>query len=237
MPTESDDPIQPALYLVATPIGNLEDLTFRALKILKKADRLLAEDTRRTLKLLRHFEIDRALQPCHEHNESSMAGQVVSWIREGQSCAFVSDAGTPAISDPGFRLVRSCRELDLPVISIPGPCAAIAALSVSGLPTDQFRFLGFLPPKRAARIRVFHELKDDSGSLIFYESTHRIEKFLEDAEEVFGKTRAICVGRELTKQFETVTSGTLENVRSRLATASTKGEFVIIVAKNDYSIG
>ena len=226
----------PGLYLVATPIGNLGDITRRAVETLQQVDRVYAEDTRHSRKLLNHLDIDLQLIPCHEHNEAALAEEVVRLVSVGGSCALISDAGSPGISDPGFRLVRACRKTGLPVTAIPGPSAVIAALSISGLPTDAFRFEGFLPPKRAARLRHFTENRDARQTLVYFESTHRIEKFLEDAESVFGPDRVVCVARELTKHHETVLTGPLGNLRVDLAQRSSKGEFVIMVAKEGYQL-
>lgn len=232
------DPARPAqgLYLIATPIGNLGDLSPRAASLIQQLDHLYAEDTRHSMRLLQHLGIERSLQPCHEHNESVVANQVVELVSAGRSCGFLSDAGTPGISDPGFRLVRACRKAGLDVIPVPGPCAAIAALAVSGLPTDRFQFIGFLPPKRAARLRTFEAMQHCPDTLIFYESTHRIEKFLQDAEDTFGPERCICIARELTKLHETVITGPLSEVRERAASRSSKGEFVVLIAKKGYSL-
>jgi 16S rRNA (cytidine1402-2'-O)-methyltransferase len=228
--------LEPGLYLIATPIGNLGDLSERAADALKAVDRLYAEDTRHSRKLLNHLGIDRQLIPCHEHNEQSLAEEVARHVESGQSCGLISDAGTPGISDPGFRLVRACRKAGLPVFSIPGACAILVALSISGLPTDSFRFYGFLPPKRAARRRQFEENKDAQETLAYFESTHRIGKFLEDAEAVFGPDRSICVARELTKRHETVLTGSIQAVRERFAAGSSKGEFVVLIAKEGYAL-
>ncbi len=222
------------LYLIATPIGNLGDLSRRAADTIAAVGRLYAEDTRHSRKLLEHLGISRTLLPCHEHNEAAMAAEVTRFIGAGGSCGLLSDAGTPGISDPGFRLVRACRKAALPVIPIPGPCAVVAALSVSGLPTDRFQFFGFLPAKRAARLRHFEELRTADCTLAYYESPHRIEKFLADAETVFGPDRTVCVARELTKQHETVLTGALRTVRDRLAAGSSKGEFTVLIAKEGY---
>lgn len=231
--SESDAP-EPALYLIATPIGNLGDISARAVDALQQIDRLYAEDTRHSRKLLNHLDIERPLIPCHEHNEQALAEEIVCHIEAGQSCGLISDAGTPGISDPGFRLVRACRRAGLPVLSIPGASAVLVALSISGLPTDSFRFYGFLPPKRAARFRHFEENKEAQETLAYFESTHRIGKFLEDAETVFGPERCICIARELTKRHETVLTGPLQEVRGRFATGSSKGEFVVLIAKEGY---
>lgn len=227
---------EPALYLVATPIGNLGDVTLRGLQLLGSVDRLYAEDTRHSQRLLQEHGIDRTALPCHEHNEQSVAHDIVRAIGSGLSCALISDAGTPGISDPGFRVVRACRAAGLKVIPVPGPNAAIAALSVSGLPTDQFLFLGFLQPRRAARIRAFETHANIAATLIFYESTHRIDKFLEDAEGVFGPDRLVCLARELTKRHETLITAPLSIAREALAKGSSKGEFVVLIAKNGYTL-
>ena len=225
-----------ALHLIATPIGNLGDITARAIEALRGVDRLYAEDTRHSRKLLAHLEIKRPLIACHEHNEQALAGEICAYLKAGTSCGFLSDAGTPAISDPGFRLVRQCRREGLPVISLPGACALTTALSVSGLPTDQFHFFGFLPPKKSARLRIFEEHQSSESTLVFYESTHRIEKFLADAETVFGPERVVSLARELTKHHETVLTGNLIEVRTALARGSSKGEFVITIAKKGYAL-
>jgi 16S rRNA (cytidine1402-2'-O)-methyltransferase len=224
------------LYLIATPIGNLGDISVRAIETLKGIDVLYAEDTRHSRKLLNHLGIVRALVACHEHNEATMADEVVRRIESGESCGLISDAGSPGISDPGFRLVRACRKAGVPVFPIPGPSAVIAALSISGLPTDSFRFVGFLPPKRAARLRFFEENRDTSETLVFFESTHRIGKFLDDAEAVFGTERTICIARELTKRHETVLTGSISAVKEQFQQGSSKGEFVVMVAKEDYAL-
>jgi 16S rRNA (cytidine1402-2'-O)-methyltransferase len=230
----TDNQMDAGLYLIATPIGNLGDITDRAKRALSEVDLLLAEDTRHSRKLLNHLQISRQLQACHEHNESSMTDSVISAIESGQSCGLISDAGSPGISDPGFRLVRACRKAGLPVYSIPGASAVITALSVSGLPTDSFRYYGFLAPKKAARLRHFNENKDALETLVYFESTHRISKFLDDAEEVFGRDRVICIARELTKQHETVLTGSINDVKVRFAKGSSKGEFVVMIAKEDF---
>jgi 16S rRNA (cytidine1402-2'-O)-methyltransferase len=230
------DALEPALYLIATPIGNLGDISKRAVDTLRQVDRLYAEDTRHSRKLLNHLEIDRPLIPCHEHNELAMAEEVLRRVESGETCGLISDAGTPGISDPGFRLVRALRKAGLPVVSIPGASALLVALSASGLPTDSFRFHGFLPPKRAARLRHFEENKDVPETLAYFESTHRIGKFLEDAESALGPTRCICVARELTKRHETVLTGPIQEVRERFAAGSAKGEFVVLIAKEGYTL-
>lgn len=230
----SGSELDAGLYLVATPIGNLGDISARAIETLAGVDVLYAEDTRHSRKLLTHLGIERALVACYEQNEGTIANEVVGRIEAGESCGLICDAGSPAISDPGFRLVRACRKAGLAVIPIPGPSAVIAALSVSGLPTDSFRFVGFLPAKKSARLRNFEENRSCTETLIYFESTHRIDKFLNDAESVFGSERSICIARELTKKHETVLSGTIADVRGRFEQGSSKGEFVVMIAKEGY---
>ncbi|MEY3001559.1 MAG: hypothetical protein RL648_1773 [Verrucomicrobiota bacterium] len=227
---------EPALYLIATPIGNLGDVTLRAIQLLGSVDRLYAEDTRHSQRLLQAIGVDRQALPCHEHNEQAVASDITRAIQNGLSCGLISDAGTPGISDPGFRVVRACTAAGLKVIPVPGPNAAVAALSASGLPTDQFLFMGFLPPRRAARLRVFEAHIEQSATLVFYESTHRIDKFLEDAESIFGPERIICLARELTKRHETLLTGTILEVRQALGKGSSKGEFVVLIAKSGYTL-
>jgi 16S rRNA (cytidine1402-2'-O)-methyltransferase len=230
------DELEAALYLISTPIGNLGDISPRALEVMRKATTLFAEDTRHSRKLLNFFEIDRQLHACHEHNELVVAEEVCRRLAAGESCALLSDAGTPGISDPGFRLVRACRRQRLEVIPVPGPCAFIAALSASGLPTDRFLFLGFMPPKKSARLRAFAENRHSEATLVFYESTHRIDKFLSDAAEILGPERTICLARELTKHHETILTGPLAEVRDLFARGSSKGEFVVLIAKEGYTL-
>jgi 16S rRNA (cytidine1402-2'-O)-methyltransferase len=225
-----------ALYLVATPIGNLGDITLRALEALRRADVIACEDTRHTAKLLGLLALpNRPLLSLHDHNEAARSNEIVHRLQQGQRIALVSDAGTPTISDPGFRVVRACRAAGLPVIPLPGPCALIAALSASGLPTDAFRFGGFLPPKSAARIRLWESLRDSHETLIFYESTHRITKALDELVAVLGDRRVIAVGREITKRHEAFHCGPAAAVRDAVASASTKGEFVVMVAKAEFT--
>jgi 16S rRNA (cytidine1402-2'-O)-methyltransferase len=216
------------LYIVATPIGNLKDITLRALEILKSVDLIACEDTRHSGHLLNTYDIRKPLISLHEHNEDKRIQTLLKRLEAGESIALISDAGTPLISDPGFRLVRAIAEAGYGVESIPGPCAAINALVMSGLPTDSFYFVGFLPPKSAARLRRFQELKDFSSTLIFYESPHRIQKFLNEAFQVFG-ARSIVIAREMTKRFEEVYRGPLLEDSTKISLRSWKGEFVIIV--------
>jgi len=213
------------LFLVATPIGNLGDISTRALDTLRNADVIACEDTRQTLKLLSHFGIQKPLTSYHDFNEREKAMELAGRIENGENVALVSDAGTPAISDPGFRLVRLCRERGIPVISIPGANAAITALSASGLPSDQFLFVGFLPPRKTARREHLETLRTFPGTLIFYEGPHRILAALEDMQEILGDREA-CIGRELTKIHEEYRFGKLSTVRDQVKDL---GEFVVVV--------
>lgn len=219
------------LYVVATPIGNLADLSPRAQQVLGKADAVCAEDTRHTRQLLAHFGIERPLIALHEHNEEAMAQRVVARLQAGENLALVSDAGTPLVSDPGFRAVRAARAAGLKVSPVPGPSAIIAALSVAGLPSDRFAFEGFLPAKPAARRERLHALAGEPRTLVFYEASHRIGAFLADLRDAFGGERPAVLARELTKLFETVLDGTLESLVAAIEADENqrKGEFVIVV--------
>lgn len=219
------------LYVVATPIGNLGDLSPRAVDTLRAVDAICAEDTRRTRQLLAHFGIDRPLHALHDHNEAAMAARLVERLRAGEALALVSDAGTPLVSDPGFRLVRAARDAGLPVSPVPGASALVAALSVAGLPSDRFVFEGFLPAKPSARRQHLAELSREPRTLVFYESSHRIEEALDDCIAMFGAERRAVIARELTKLFETVLSGTLAELRERIGADADqrKGEFVLLV--------
>ena len=219
------------LFIVATPIGNLADLSPRALETLRAAATVCAEDTRHTRQLLAHFGIDRPLLALHEHNEETVAARVVERISAGESLALVSDAGTPLVSDPGFRLVRAARGAGLRVSPVPGVCAAIAALSVAGLPSDRFAFEGFLPAKSAARRERLSRLASETHTLVFYESSHRIDESLADMRATFGDAREAVIARELTKLFETVSGGTLAELHAAVQADPNqrKGEFVVMV--------
>jgi 16S rRNA (cytidine1402-2'-O)-methyltransferase len=217
-----------ALFIVATPIGNLSDISARALETLRSVDLIACEDTRQTVKLLNHFGIQKSLASYHDFNEEKKAAELGRKIQEGLKVALVSDAGTPAISDPGYRLVRYCRENGLEVIAIPGANAAIAALSASGLPSDEFFFAGFLPSKKSARREKLEALRSLRSTLVFYEAPHRIEEVLEDIEKILGD-RETCVARELTKLHEECLFGKLSEIRSRVKPL---GEFVIVVGGN-----
>ncbi len=219
------------LYVVATPIGNLEDITARALKTLESADRILAEDTRRTQQLLTHFGIKGSLMSLHDHNERQRVEQVMDLLQQGLQLALVSDAGTPLISDPGYHLVHELRQSGHNVVPIPGPSAIITALSAAGLPTDRFCFEGFLPAKSGARKKQLELLKRESRTCIFYESSHRIIACLDDMLDVLGAMREVVIARELTKRFETFLSGNIENVLQQVENDKDqqRGEFVVMV--------
>ena len=219
------------LHVVATPIGNLGDLSPRALEALKTVAAICAEDTRHTRQLLAHFGVDKPLVALHEHNEGDAAAPLVARLLAGESLALVSDAGTPLVSDPGFRLVRAAREAGIAVSPVPGASALIAALSVAGLPSDRFIFEGFLPAKPKARRERLTALASEPRTLIFYESAHRIEEALDDAVAAFGGERRAVIARELTKLFETVLDGSLEELVQRVRDDANqrKGEFVLLV--------
>ena len=220
-----------ALYIVATPIGNLEDLSARAVRILSTVDLIVAEDTRTSRKLLMHYGITTPLSALHEHNEREQAPKLIEQLRAGKSIALISDAGTPLISDPGYHLVRAAHAADIIVVPVPGPCAAITALSVAGLPSDRFAFEGFPPAKSAARRAFFGRLAAEPRTLIFYESPHRIIDSLADMLAEFGAAREAVVARELTKKFETLRAGSLGVLADWIARAETprQGEFVVLV--------
>ncbi len=219
------------LHVVATPIGNLGDLSPRALDTLRGVAAICAEDTRHTRQLLSHYGVEQTLIALHEHNEAGLADRIVARLLAGESLALVSDAGTPLVSDPGFRLVAAARAAGIKVSPIPGPSALIAALSVAGLPSDRFAFEGFLPAKAGARRERLAALASEPRTLLFYESSHRIEDALADAVTVIGADRPAAIARELTKLFETVLSGTLGELRARVAADADqrKGEFVLLI--------
>lgn len=217
------------LYVVATPIGNLEDVTLRALRVLREVDVIAAEDTRRTRKLLARYEIHTPLTSYHEGNERAKAEALAQRLEAGESVALVSDAGTPTISDPGYRLVRAAADKGLPVTPVPGASAAVAALSVCGLATDRFVFQGFLPSRRGRRKEKLQELREDPRTAVYYEAPRRVRDTLSDMREVLGD-RAALVGRELTKAHEELLRGTLSELAERLDRDAPRGEFVIVVA-------
>jgi 16S rRNA (cytidine1402-2'-O)-methyltransferase len=224
------------LYVVATPIGNLADLTERARAILGAVDLIACEDTRTTGALLTRLGLRRELVAYHEHNETEMAEQLAAQLAAGKSVAVVSDAGTPALSDPGFRLVRACRRRALPVVPVPGASALTAVLSAAGLPTNGFLFVGFLPPKSAARIAFFERYRAFDYTLALYESCHRIDKAVDEIVATLGAARVICVAKEVTKLHETFLVGPAAEVRARLAKTSLKGEFVLLIAPEDFQL-
>ena len=223
-------------YVVATPIGNLADLTDRARGILTTASVIAAEDTRTTGAMLTRLGLHRPLAAYHEHNETEAAEAFAARLAAGESIAIVTDAGTPGLSDPGFRLVRACRRRGLPVVPVPGPCAAIAVLSASGMPTNAFFFAGFLPPKTAARRTFLETHREAPHTLCLYESTHRIEAFVDEIVEVLGPERVVCLAKEVTKIHETFLVGAVGEVRTRFAPMSKKGEFVVLIAPAGYKL-
>ncbi len=220
------------LYIVATPIGNLGDISPRAVQLLQAVDHIAAEDTRHSRPLLRHFGIDTPLLALHEHNEEQILGKITARLQQGESIALISDAGTPLISDPGFLLVRECHQLGIKVSPLPGPSAAITALSVAGLPSDQFRFIGFPQRGQSARVSQLEALSAATETLIFYESGRRIEATLEDMAAIFGDERPATIARELTKLHETIVHDTLSGLRRLLQSdpIQSKGEFVLLIA-------
>lgn len=220
------------LYVVATPIGNLDDISARALKVLSEVALIAAEDTRHSMRLLQHFGIATPLAACHEHNERDQGGRFLARLLSGEDVALISDAGTPLISDPGFHLVRQARAAGVAVVPVPGACALIAALSAAGLPSDRFIFEGFLPAKATARRARLEQVKEESRTLIFYEAPHRILECLEDLEMVFGGERPALLARELTKTFETLKGLPLAELRAWVAADSNqqRGECVVLVA-------
>ena len=226
------------LTLVSTPIGNLSDLSQRAHACLDLAKTIACEDTRVTSKLLSKLDLNKnkELLCYHDKNESSMAGIIADRIATGESIVLVADAGTPTISDPGFRVVRECRKRSIQVEAIPGVSAAITALSISGLPSDRFLFVGFLAPKRAARQRFFSEHQNFPYTIILYESCHRIQKMLQDLVETLGPERCISVSRELTKLHESSHSGAAADVLEKVTQSSLKGEFVVLISKPEYQL-
>lgn len=222
-------PLATGLYVVATPIGNLADITLRALQTLAAADLILCEDTRQSAKLLNHYGISTKMQALHEHNERERAPAIVEKLKDGTAIALISDAGTPLVSDPGFPLVRAVREAGQPVFAVPGASAVLSALAVAGLPTDRFSFQGFLPPKSAARKKAIAELETAAETLVFYESPRRLAACLADMTETLGQSRPAAVALELTKRFERVFDGALYELAEKFAAEDTKGEAVILV--------
>jgi 16S rRNA (cytidine1402-2'-O)-methyltransferase len=228
------DPLEPAngehgkLYVVGTPIGNLEDITLRAIRILKEANLIACEDTRRTAKLLNAYQIQTPMISYHEHNEMTRAPELVIQMEEGSSIALVTDAGMPVVSDPGFRLVHLAVRHSIPVIPVPGASAFVAALAASGLPVDKFRFLGFLPSKKGDRRTALEELKDATRTLVFYEAPHRLLEMLKDAREILGE-REIVVAREVTKVHEQFLRGPISSTIEYLKKRPAKGEITVLI--------
>lgn len=222
------------LYLVPTPIGNLEDLTLRALRILREVDLIACEDTRTSAKLLRHYGITTPTTSYHAHNEARKAAQLVARMEAGARVALITDAGTPGISDPGFRLVRACLQRRIPVVALPGPTAFVPALAASGLPTDRFVFEGFLPTRKGRRKRL-SQLATEPRTMVLYEAPHRLVRTLDDLAQVLGDERPAVVARELTKTFESFTRGTLRTLHAYYAAQPrVRGEIVLIVAGTTY---
>jgi len=219
------------LYIVATPIGNLQDISFRAVDVLKTVNCIVAEDTRHSQSLLQHFSIKTTTIALHEHNERERTAKLLERLQQGESIALISDAGTPLISDPGYYLVREAKLAGIRVVPVPGACAAIAALSVAGLPTDRFLFEGFLPAKSGARMQRLEALRSESRTMIFYEAPHRILDLLHAMQTVWGETRQAVIARELTKMFETIMPGSLAELITRVTedTNQQRGEIVVIV--------
>ena len=226
------------MYLVATPIGNLEDITLRALRVLREGAAVIAcEDTRQTQKLLEHFQIRKPLLSYHEHNETSRTEQILGMLERGESVALVSDAGTPLLSDPGYRVVHEAVAQGYSVVPLPGASAVLAALAASGLPTDQFRFIGFLPPKAGARRKVLESLAAEPATVIAYESPHRILESLGDMAEIFG-TRPLALARELTKMHEEFLRGSASAIRQELERrSSVKGEITLVIGRAETQEG
>ena len=220
------------LYVIATPIGNLQDISARAIEKLNEVDLILAEDTRYSKRLLEHFGIKAVMHSCHEYNERESVPYLLDLIQQGKSIALISDAGTPLISDPGFQLVKSAHERNIRIVPVPGPSALITALSIAGIAVDKFIFEGFLPEKDQARRKRMEMLADETRTMVFYEAPHRILEFLDDASRIFGTERTVCLCRELTKKFETIKRDSLENLLAFIRSDSLqqKGEFVVIIA-------
>ena len=223
------------LFIVATPIGNLDDITFRAVEVLKSVDIVFAEDTRHSKKLLLHLDISKPIRAFHDHNEREKTKAIIGEIHSGKSIALISDAGTPLISDPGYFLVAQAKKECLRVVPIPGPSALITALSASGLASDRFTFLGFLPSKKTARVKLLKSLINRTETSIFYESPKRILATLTDMHRIFGDNREVCLAKELTKVFETIQTDSIPNLIKYLTTDQNnqKGEFVILISAND----
>ncbi len=218
------------LYVVATPIGNLEDMTHRAVRVLQEVALIAAEDTRHSRKLLDHYAIKTPLISYHEHNEEARAEQLLARLQQGESLALISDAGTPCIADPGYRLVSRCRRAGIAVVAVPGPSALVAALSIAGLPTDAFRFIGFLPAKQQARRRQLQQYAAETQTLACYETPHRLQAALVDIVEICGAERELSIARELTKRHEELFNGTAVAAFEHFSAGRVRGELVLLIA-------
>jgi 16S rRNA (cytidine1402-2'-O)-methyltransferase len=217
------------LYVVATPIGNLEDITYRAVRILQEVALIAAEDTRHSRKLLEHYAIATPLISYHEHNEEQRAAQLLERLQGGASLALISDAGTPCLADPGYRLVSRCRQAGITVSAVPGPSALVAALSIAGLPTDAFRFIGFLPAKAHGRRQLLEQLKTERQTIACYEAPHRLVACLQDIAEICGAERPLAIGRELTKRHEELFSGSAAEAVAHYGATRVRGELVLLL--------
>ena len=228
-----------ALYVVPTPIGNIADMTLRSVEVLQAVDIIAAEDTRHSRTLLNHYEISTPVISFHEHSGESAAMALAERVIQGERIALISDAGTPLVSDPGYQLVRAVQALGMPVVPLPGPCAAITALSAAGLPTHSFQFVGFLPSKQNARRTRLEALKSSYSTIILYEAPHRILDLLDDIEKVLAALREVCIARELTKTFETVRRDTVANIRDWVKGDANqqRGEFVVMIAPDSQKEG
>lgn len=216
------------LYLVPTPIGNLKDMTFRAVEVLKECDFILAEDTRTSGFLLKHYEISTPMRSYHAHNEHKVTEEIIQQLKEGKTFSLITDAGSPGISDPGFLMARACVEHGIEVIALPGATAFVPALTVSGLVSNEFVFIGFLPVKKGRQTKLT-ELKDEKRTLVFYESPHKITRTLKDLSEFFGAERKASLSREITKKFEETIRGSLAELHQISETRNLKGEMVLVV--------
>lgn len=221
------------LYVVATPIGNLEDMSYRAIRVLKESDLIACEDTRHTAKLLQHYGIDKTTVSYHEHNEAERAEELVAKLEQGLTIAQVSDAGTPGVSDPGYRVIKLAIERGVQVVPVPGPSALLAALAASGLPTDSFEFHGFLPAKSGHRRSLLESLRDSQNTIVVYEAPHRISETMQDIVELLGAERPVVLARELTKIHEEFVRGTAADVLARVRTQEPKGEITLLIGKSE----